>query len=97
MRPPLGIEAWLEALVKVLVGLPSRKIDSVQEALAMLNEWAPPKPDGAAAVALEACKVAIAGEIDAETARGLFVAFARRNDLLAPDVSCSIKPGGVED
>jgi hypothetical protein len=35
-------------------------------------------------MALKACKAALAGEIEAETARGMFFAFAQRNDLLAP-------------
>lgn len=36
--------------------------------------------------ALKACQAALAGEIEVETARGLFVALAEKHDLLAPDV-----------
>ncbi|HWK64059.1 MAG TPA: DUF982 domain-containing protein [Rhizobiaceae bacterium] len=71
--------------VTVIVGLGvPANIRSVREAYAMLNEWPPSKRNGAHTVALNACRAALAGEIDAETARGAFVAFARRADLLAP-------------
>ncbi|AZO09553.1 DUF982 domain-containing protein [Mesorhizobium sp. M3A.F.Ca.ET.080.04.2.1] len=35
--------------------------------------------------AIRACKAALAGEIDAETARGIFGQFARRKDILVED------------
>ena len=54
------------------------------EAYAILNEWPPSSRSTAHAMALKACKAALAGEIEAETARGMFFAFAQRNDLLAP-------------
>lgn len=38
------------------------------------------------AVALNACKAGIAGEIDPETVRATLVTFARRNDILVPDM-----------
>ena len=34
---------------------------------------------------MRACKAAFAGEVDAETARGVFVAFARKKDILVQD------------
>jgi Protein of unknown function (DUF982) len=72
--------------VTMLVGLGfPTEIRSVKEAYAMLGEWPPSKRDAAHAIALSACRAALAGEIDAETARGMLVAFARRADLLAPD------------
>ncbi|WP_407829791.1 DUF982 domain-containing protein [Staphylococcus aureus] len=37
-------------------------------------------------MALKACRAALRGEIEADTARGLFAAFAAKHDLLAPDV-----------
>lgn len=37
-------------------------------------------------VALNAFSAALRGEIEAETARGLFAAFAEKHNLLAPDV-----------
>jgi hypothetical protein len=76
-----------EEPVKVLVGLgfPAR-IESAMEAYALLADWPPASRNGAYTVALSACKAAINGEIDAETARATFVAFARRNDILASDL-----------
>jgi hypothetical protein len=37
-------------------------------------------------MALKACKAALSGEVEAETARGTFEAFARKHDLLAPEM-----------
>ena len=41
-------------------------------------------------IALKACRAAIAGEIEPETARAAFVTFARRNDILAPAMQDAI-------
>ena len=38
-------------------------------------------------IALKACSAALRGEIEAETARGLFAAFAEKHDLLAPEIN----------
>jgi hypothetical protein len=75
-----------EEPVTILVGLgfPAR-IESAMEAYALLADWPPASRNGAHTVALNACRAAINGEIDAETARATFVAFARRNDILASD------------
>ena len=69
--------------IVVGLGFPT-EIKTVTQAIAVLYEWPPSKRDSAHAVAFNACKAALAGEIEAETARGMFVAFARRHDLLAP-------------
>jgi hypothetical protein len=72
--------------VKVLVGLGfPAEIGSVRQALALLDDCAASKRNGAHAIALKACRAAMAGEVDAETARSMFVAFAQRNDLLMPE------------
>ncbi|KRB23740.1 MULTISPECIES: DUF982 domain-containing protein [Mesorhizobium] len=69
--------------VRVLVGLGfPTDIQSVKDAFVLLDEWPPSKRGPAHGVALNACRAALAGEVDAETARGTFVAFARRMDLL---------------
>lgn len=74
-----------ERPVTILVGLGfPTEVKSVTEAIAVLYEWPPSRRDPAHVVAFHACKAALAGEIEAETARGLFVAFAQRHDLLAP-------------
>jgi hypothetical protein len=77
-----------EEPVTVLVGmgLPSR-IETVIEAYTLLQEWPFACRTSAHAVALNACRAGIAGEIDAETVRATLVAFARRNDILAPDIA----------
>ncbi|MFP3636984.1 DUF982 domain-containing protein, partial [Bacillus sp. SIMBA_033] len=49
-----------------------------------LDEWPATFRDTAHSVALKACKAVLRGEIEAETARGLFTAFAEKHDLLAP-------------
>jgi hypothetical protein len=70
--------------ILVGLGLPT-EIQSVRQAYALLGEWPPSRCDSAHIVAVNACRAVLAGEIDAETARGTFVAFARRADLLAPE------------
>ena len=71
--------------VRVLVGLGfPTDIQSVKDAFVLLDEWPPSKRNAAHGVALNACRAALAGEVDAETARSTFVAFARRMDLLLP-------------
>lgn len=67
------------------LGLPT-EIQSVQDANTLLNEWPMSGRTAAHEIALNACKAALAGEIDAETARSTFVAFAARHDLLAPSM-----------
>ena len=72
--------------VRVLVGLGfPTDIQSVKDAFVLLDEWPPSKRNAAHGIALNACRAALAGEVDAETARSTFVAFARRMDLLVPD------------
>jgi hypothetical protein len=67
------------------LGLPMR-VDNVMKAYTLLNEWPPSKRNAAHAIALNACRAALVGEIDTETARATFIAFARRASLLAPQV-----------
>jgi hypothetical protein len=72
-----------EKPVTLLVGLgfPSR-VETVIEAYALLQDWPVSDRDDAHAVALNACKAGLAGEVDAETVRATLEAFARRNDIL---------------
>jgi hypothetical protein len=70
----------------ILVGLGfPAEVHSATDAYRHLCEWPMRLRDNAHAVALKACGAALRGEIEAETARGLFVAFAERHDLLAPE------------
>lgn len=71
--------------VMVGMGLPAR-IETVMEAYTLLQDWPAANRNSTHAVALNACKAGVAGEIDAETVRSTFVAFARRNDILVPDM-----------
>ncbi|MBZ9809581.1 DUF982 domain-containing protein [Mesorhizobium sp. BR1-1-9] len=76
-----------EEPVTILVGmgLPVT-IETAMEAYAVLQDWPVASRNGAHAVALNACKAGIAGEIDAETVRATLIAFARRNDILVPNM-----------
>ena len=67
------------------LGFPTM-IESVAESYARLADGPKESRDAAHRMALGACRVALAGEIDAETARGTFLAFARKANLLAPAV-----------
>ncbi|SEH30955.1 DUF982 domain-containing protein [Rhizobium sp. NFR12] len=74
--------------VSILVGLGfPAEICSVLDAYRHLVEWPASQRDAAHSVALKACRAALQGEIEAETARGLFVAFAEKHDLLAPETN----------
>lgn len=74
-----------EEPVTLLVGMgfPVR-IENVMQAYALLQDWPAARRNGAHAVALNACKAGIAGEIDPQTVRTTLVAFGRRNDILLP-------------
>jgi hypothetical protein len=84
-----------EEPVTLLVGMgfPAR-IESVVEAYALLQDWPACSRNGAHAVALNACKAGIAGEIDPETVRATLIAFARRHDILVPDM-VSLAPAAL--
>lgn len=70
-----------EKPVRVWFGLGfPRQLNTVADAYQFLQEWCGNSPEQKAA--LRACKAALAGDIDAEIARGVFVAFARKKDIL---------------
>lgn len=72
--------------VTILVGLGfPAEVHTVMDAYRHLAEWPASMRDTAYSVALKACQAALRGEIEAETARGLFAAFAEKHDLLAPE------------
>ncbi|SCB38313.1 DUF982 domain-containing protein [Rhizobium lusitanum] len=74
--------------VSILVGLGfPAEVRSVMDAYRHLVDWPASQRDGAHSVALKACSAALRGEIEAETARGLFAAFAEKHDLLAPETN----------
>jgi len=74
--------------VTILVGLGfPAEVRNVMDAYRHLSEWPTSFRDTVHSVALKACQAALRGEIEAETARGLFAAFAAKHDLLAPETS----------
>lgn len=73
-----------EKPVRVLVGLGfPRQLNTVVDAYQMLLDWNGNSPEQKAAI--RACKAALCGEVDAETARSVVVAFARKKDILVDD------------
>ena len=73
--------------VTILIGLGfPTEVRSVIDAYRHLAEWPASMRDTAHSMALKACRAALRGEIEADTARGLFAAFAAKHDLLALDV-----------
>jgi len=74
--------------VTILVGLGfPAEVHTVMDAYRHLADWPASMRDTAYSVALKACGAALRGEIEAETARGLFAAFAEKHDLLAPETN----------
>jgi hypothetical protein len=77
-----------ETPVVILTGLGfPTKVCTVMHAYRLLLEWPASRHDPDRALALKACRAALNGDIDAETARGVFAAFAEKHDVLAPEVS----------
>lgn len=73
-----------EKPIRVWVGLGfPRQLNTVVDALQFVMEWGGNSPEQRAA--MMACKAALAGDIDAETARGVFAAFAAKKDILVKD------------
>jgi hypothetical protein len=84
--------------VSILVGLGfPAEVRSVTDAYRHLCEWPTSLRDNAHSVALKACGAAMRGEIEAETARGLFSAFAEKHDLLAPDADVIVASRRSQD
>lgn len=70
--------------VRVWVGLGfPRQLNTVADAYQFAMDWCGNSPEQRAAI--RACRAALAGDIDAETARGVLVAFARKKDILVQD------------
>lgn len=73
-----------EKPVHVWVGLGFlRRLNSVVDAYQFVTDWCGNSPEQRAAI--RACKAALAGEVDAETARGILMQFARKKDILVED------------
>ncbi|WP_353653456.1 DUF982 domain-containing protein [Rhizobium sp. AU243] len=76
--------------VTILVGLGFPvEVRGIMDAYRHLVEWPTSFRDTAHSIALKASQAALRGEIEAETARGLFAAFAAKHDLLAPELQAA--------
>lgn len=78
--------------VRILVGL-GFPVDvlSVMDAYRQLVDWPAFSRDAAHCMALKACLAGLRGEVEPETVRGLFVAFAEKHHILAS--AMSVHPG----
>lgn len=73
-----------EKPIRVWVGLGfPRQLNTVADAYQFAADWCGNSPEQKAAI--RACKAALVGDVDAEIARGVFVAFARKKDILIED------------
>ncbi|MDX8458072.1 DUF982 domain-containing protein [Mesorhizobium humile] len=79
--------------ILVGMGLPVR-LETVMQAYAVLQDWPAATRSNAHAIALNACKAGLAGDIEPETVRATLVAFARRHDILVPDI-VSLAPAAL--
>ena len=71
--------------VMALVGLGyPAKIEPVADSLALLDDWPIHQRGSGYVLALRACRECLQDKVDAETARSVFVGFAKRADILAP-------------
>jgi hypothetical protein len=68
--------------VWVGLGFP-RQLNTVVDAYQFVLDWCGNSPEQKAAI--RACKAALTGDIDPETARGVVVAFARKKDILVEE------------
>ncbi|MCX2721564.1 DUF982 domain-containing protein [Roseibium salinum] len=83
--------------VLVGIGFPTR-INSVNEAYALLEDWPCAQRDKSYEAARNACRACISGNADAESVYGAFCAFAERHELLIAEAQSapSALDGGVE-
>lgn len=76
-----------EKPVSILVGLGyPAKIQNAKQAYEFLSETPAVSSKRAHSLALKACKAALQGEIEQETARSAFIAYAKRSAIFIPDV-----------
>lgn len=70
-------------------GVPAA-VSSAMEAYMFLTDWPPSQRDAAHSLALKGCLAAVRGEIEPETARGIFASWAERRSILAPDAAAFV-------
>lgn len=76
-------------VVYTAFGVPAA-VSSAMEAYMFLTDWPASNRDASHPFALKGCLAAVRGEIEAETARGLFAAWAERQEILAPHVAAFV-------
>jgi len=82
--------------VTVFVGLGFPiEIEALSTAHAFLAEWPSSRRDAAHGIALNACRAALSGEADAQTAQAAFITFARRHRILGPEAMAAEDRGVV--
>lgn len=80
-----------ERPVVILTGLGHpTAICSAMEAYMFLADWPKSQRDAAHAFASKACLAAVRGEIEPETAKGLFASWAEKHDLLALEATVPV-------
>lgn len=88
MAPPSD---YFERPVVILsrFGVPTA-VSSAMEAYMFLTDWPVSQRDAAHALALKGCLAAVRGDIETETARGIFASWAERRGILAPHVAAFV-------
>ncbi|UZF93256.1 DUF982 domain-containing protein [Bosea sp. NBC_00550] len=74
------------------LGIPTA-VSSAMEAYMFLADWPKSQRDPGHAFAVKACLAAVRGEIEPETAKGLFASWAEKQDILAPDIAAFASSG----
>ncbi len=73
-----------EKPLRVWVGLGfPRQLNSVVDAYQFVTDWCGNSPEQKAAI--RACKAALTGDIDAETARAVVMQFAKKKNILVEE------------
>lgn len=78
--------------VWVGLGFP-RQLNTIVDAYQFVLDWCGNSPEQNAAI--RACKAALTGDVDVETARGVVVAFARKKDILVEEGDMPVPARGT--
>lgn len=76
-------------IILTAFGIPTA-VSSAMEAYMFLTDWPTSRRDPAHAFAMKGCLAAVRGEVEPETARGLFSSWAERRGILATDFAAFI-------
>lgn len=73
-------------------GVPTA-VASAMEAYMFLTDWPASQRDPAHSMVTKGCLAAVRGDVETDTARGLFASWAERHGILAPDVAAFVTSG----